>query len=134
MVEQRIENPCVSGSTPLLGIFINRMKIQLKLSAFNEKDLNKLSNKILQKSNMCQFNINGPIYLPTKRQLFTVLKSPHVNKTARDQFQLKIYKRLLVIDCSKINFNTIKYEIKLFLNYIKTLSGAVQIKIVYKTL
>ena len=110
------------------------MKIQLKLSAFNEQDLNKLSNKILQKSYICPFTIKGPIYLPTKRRLFTVLKSPHVNKTARDQFQLKIYKRLLIIDCSKINFNSIKYEIKLFLNYIKTLSGSVQIKIVYKTL
>jgi small subunit ribosomal protein S10 len=41
--------------------------------------------------------VNGPIPLPTNQRYFTVLKSPHVNKKARDQFQLSSYKRLLDI-------------------------------------
>jgi len=41
--------------------------------------------------------VNGPIPLPTNKRIFTVLKSPHVNKKARDQFQLCSYKRLLDI-------------------------------------
>tara|TARA_X000000950_G_C13902960_1_gene655597 strand:- start:2831 stop:3055 length:225 start_codon:yes stop_codon:yes gene_type:complete len=41
--------------------------------------------------------VNGPIPLPTKKQIFTVLRSPHVNKKSRDQFQYATYKRLLDI-------------------------------------
>jgi small subunit ribosomal protein S10 len=41
--------------------------------------------------------VNGPIPLPTDKKIFTVLRSPHVNKKAREQFQLCAYKRLLDI-------------------------------------
>ena len=41
--------------------------------------------------------VNGPIPLPTNKKIFTVLRSPHVNKKAREQFQLSSYKRLMDI-------------------------------------
>ena len=41
--------------------------------------------------------VNGPIPLPTNKKIFTVLRSPHVNKKSREQFQLSAYKRLLDI-------------------------------------
>jgi ribosomal protein S10 len=107
------------------------MQIKLKLSSFNYKSISKVSNKILQKSSLLSYDITGPIYLPKKKTLFTVLKSPHVNKKSRNQFKLIIYKRLLVLDCNLVNNKLNKEEIKIFLNYIKKLSGAVQIQIQY---
>ena len=103
------------------------MKIIIQFKSFNYKLLDKLLNKILQKGYILGLNCKGPVYLPNCKKLFTVLKSPHVNKTARDQFQLVTHKRLLVINYESNNYA----NLKLFLDYIKSLSGGVQIKIKY---
>jgi len=57
--------------------------------------------------------LSGPIPLPTEKQIFTVLRSPHVNKKAREQFQLCTYKRL--IDIQSSSAKTIDALIKLAL-------------------
>lgn len=105
------------------------IKIIIQFKSFNYKLLDQLIQKIFQKGNLIGLSCKGPIYLPNRKKLFTVLKSPHVNKTARDQFQLVTHKRLLIINYNLQNFAILK----IFLDFIKSLSGGVQIKIKYIT-
>ena len=132
MVEQKTENLWVSGSNPLLDIKLYKMQnlqIKIQFKAFNYKLLDKTIYKISQKGLSLQLNCTNPVSLPTKKHLFTVLKSPHVNKKARDQFQLITHKRLIIL-----NFNELELEnVKLFLDYIKSLSSGIEIKINYLT-
>lgn len=53
--------------------------------------------EIVQTAKKTGAQINGPIPLPTKKEKFTVLISPHVNKDARDQYEIRTHKRLVVI-------------------------------------
>ena len=73
----------------------NRIRIKLKSYDFNLVD--KSSEKIVKTVRSTGAVVTGPIPLPTKRKIFTVLRSPHVNKKSREQFQLCTYKRLLDI-------------------------------------
>lgn len=59
--------------------------------------VDKSAEKIVKTVKTTGAVITGPIPLPTNKKIFTVLKSPHVNKTAREQFKLCTYKRLLDI-------------------------------------
>ena len=72
-----------------------RIRIKRKSSDFNLVD--KSAEKIVKTVKMTGAVINGPIPLPTHKRIFTVLRSPHVNKKAREQFQVCTYKRLLDI-------------------------------------
>ena len=73
----------------------HRIRIKLKSYDFNLVD--KSSEKIVKAVRSTGAVVTGPIPLPTKKKIFTVLRSPHVNKKAREQFQLCTYKRLLDI-------------------------------------
>ena len=101
------------------------IKIILQIKGFNYRVLDKLTFKILKKGLLLNFNIQKTIFLPTTNKLFTVLKSPHVNKKARNQFQLLIHKRLLVLYFKEDALE----NIKLFLDFVKSISGGVQIKV-----
>ena len=59
--------------------------------------VDKSAEKIVKTVKSTGAVVSGPIPLPTKKKVFTVLRSPHVNKTSREQFQLSSYKRLLDI-------------------------------------
>jgi len=72
-------------------------RIRIKLKSYDHNLVDKSSEKIVKTVKNTGAVISGPIPLPTKKKIFTVLKSPHVNKTARDQFQLCAYQRLLDI-------------------------------------
>ena len=108
---------------------MQNIKIQIQFKAFNYKLLDKTIYKIIQKGLALQLNVTNPISLPTKKHLFTVLKSPHVNKKARDQFQLITYKRLIVLTCNDLELE----NLKLYLDFIKGLSSGIEIKIKYIT-
>ena len=54
-------------------------------------------DKIIEAATATEARIKGPIPLPTKRRIYCVLRSPHVNKKSREQFELSAYKRLLDI-------------------------------------
>jgi small subunit ribosomal protein S10 len=101
------------------------IKITLQFKGFNYKVLDKLIYKVLKKGLLLNFNIKKIIYLPTTNKLFTVLKSPHVNKKARNQFQLLIHKRLLILYFKENELEHVKF----FLNFIKSISGGIQIQI-----
>ncbi|MGB2599918.1 MAG: 30S ribosomal protein S10 [Candidatus Omnitrophota bacterium] len=72
-------------------------KIRLKLRAFDHKLLDVSMTEIVETVKKTGATIIGPIPLPTKREIFTVLRSPHVDKKSREQFQLKTHKRVMDI-------------------------------------
>ncbi|MFK7906231.1 MAG: 30S ribosomal protein S10 [Chitinophagales bacterium] len=72
-------------------------RIRIKLKSYDHNLVDKSSEKIVKTVRSTGAVVSGPIPLPTKRKVFTVLRSPHVNKTSREQFQLCTYKRLLDI-------------------------------------
>ncbi len=72
-------------------------KIRIKLKSFDHTLIDKSAEKIVRSVKSTGAVVNGPIPLPTEKRIFTVLRSPHVNKKAREQFQTCSYKRLLDI-------------------------------------
>jgi len=72
-------------------------KIRIKLKSFDHNLVDKSAEKIVKTVKSTGAVVSGPIPLPTHKRIYTVLKSPHVNKKAREQFELCSYKRLLDI-------------------------------------
>ena len=72
-------------------------RIRIKLQSYDHNLVDKSSEKIVKAVKATGAIVSGPIPLPTEIDKFTVLRSPHVNKKAREQFQLCTHKRLLDI-------------------------------------
>jgi small subunit ribosomal protein S10 len=72
-------------------------KIRIKLKSFDYNLVDKSAEKIVRTVKSTGAVVSGPIPLPTHKRIYTVLRSPHVNKKAREQFQLCSYKRILDI-------------------------------------
>jgi len=70
-------------------------RIRIKLKAYDHRLIDDSCQKILQTALMTGAKVVGPVPLPTKRKHFVVTTSPHVDKDAREQFQIKIHARLL---------------------------------------
>ena len=71
--------------------------IRISLRAYDHILLDKSTEKIVKTAKSTGAIISGPIPLPSKRSIYTILRSPHVNKKSREQFQTKINKRLIDI-------------------------------------
>ena len=67
-------------------------KIRIKLKSYDHNLVDKSADKIVKTVKATGAVITGPIPLPTHRKIFTVLRSPHVNKKSREQFKLNSYK------------------------------------------
>jgi len=72
-------------------------KIRIKLAAYDHRLLDVSTKEIVETAKRTGAGVVGPIPLPTKREIFTVLRSPHVDKKSREQFQIKTHKRTLDI-------------------------------------
>lgn len=72
-------------------------KIRIKLKSYDHNLVDKSAEKIVKTVKATGAVVSGPIPLPTHKKIYTVLKSPHVNKKAREQFELCAYKRLIDI-------------------------------------
>ena len=72
-------------------------KIRIKLKAFDHKILDQSVGEIIETVSRSGARIAGPIPLPTKIHKYCVLRSPHVNKKSREQFEMRIHRRILVI-------------------------------------
>ena len=72
-------------------------KIRIKLKSSDHNLVDKSAEKIVKTVKATGAVVSGPIPLPTHKRIYTVLRSPHVNKKAREQFELCSYKRLLDI-------------------------------------
>ena len=71
--------------------------IRIRLKAFDHKLIDRSAREIVETAKRTGATVKGPIPLPTKIERFTVLISPHVNKNARDQYELPTHKRLMDI-------------------------------------
>ena len=72
-------------------------KIRIRLKSFDHRLVDRSAVEIVDTAKRTGARVLGPIPLPTKKERFTVLTSPHVNKDARDQYELRTHKRLLDI-------------------------------------
>jgi len=72
-------------------------KIRIKLMAYDHRLLDLSSAEIVETAKRTGAGVAGPIPLPTKREIFTVLRGPHIDKKSREQFQIKTHKRILDI-------------------------------------
>ena len=72
-------------------------KIRIKLRSYDHNLVDKSTEKIVKTVRNSGAVVTGPIPLPTKRSVFTVLRSPHVDKKSREQFEVRIHKRLIDI-------------------------------------
>jgi len=75
-------------------------RIRIKLKSYDHNLVDKSAEKIVKTVKVTGAVVSGPIPLPTNKEIFTVLRSPHVNKKAREQFQMCTYKRLIDIHSS----------------------------------
>jgi small subunit ribosomal protein S10 len=71
--------------------------IKIRLKSFDHKLIDTSTKEIVETAKRTGAQIRGPIPLPTRKEKFTVLTSPHVNKDARDQYEIRTHKRLVVI-------------------------------------
>ena len=71
--------------------------IRIRLKAFDHRLIDRSAKEILDTAKRTGARVLGPIPLPTKRERYTILTSPHVNKDARDQYEIRTHKRLLDI-------------------------------------
>jgi small subunit ribosomal protein S10 len=74
-----------------------KQRIRIRLKAFDHKLIDQSASEIVETAKRTGAQVLGPIPLPTKKERFTVLVSPHVNKDARDQYELRTHKRLMDI-------------------------------------
>lgn len=72
-------------------------KIRIKLRSYDHRLIDKSAGKILRTVKATGAVVSGPIPLPTKRSIYTVLRSPHVDKKSREQFETRSHERLIDI-------------------------------------
>jgi small subunit ribosomal protein S10 len=73
----------------------NEQKIKIKLRSYWVPRIEEATNQIMEAAKTTETKAAGPIRLPTRRRKWTVLTSPHVNKDAREQFELRTHRRLI---------------------------------------
>ncbi|MBD3166903.1 30S ribosomal protein S10 [bacterium] len=71
--------------------------IRIRLKAYDHILIDKSTQKIIQTARSTGAVISGPVPLPTKRSMWTVLRGPHIDKKSREQFETRIHKRLIDI-------------------------------------
>lgn len=76
---------------------MKKQRIRLKLRSFDHRLLDSAVKQIVLTARRTGAQLMGPVPLPNKRRVFTVLRSPHVDKKSRDQFQITAHKRILDI-------------------------------------
>ncbi|MCL2818003.1 MAG: 30S ribosomal protein S10 [Clostridiales bacterium] len=76
---------------------MSKQKIRIRLKGFDHRLLDQSAERIVDTARRTGAGISGPIPLPTEKNIYTILRSPHVNKDSREQFEMRIHKRLIDI-------------------------------------
>ena len=74
---------------------VTKQRIRIRLKAYDHKVIDQAAKQIIDTALRTGATLSGPIPLPTERNSFTVIKSPHVYKKGREQFEMRIHKRLI---------------------------------------
>ena len=72
-------------------------KIRIRLKAYDHRVLDQSTHEIVETAERTGARVVGPVPLPTERSIYTVLRSPHVDKKSREQFEIRTHKRLVDI-------------------------------------
>jgi ribosomal protein S10 len=72
-------------------------RIRIRLKAFDHRLIDRSAREIVETAKRTGAHVKGPIPLPTRKERFTILISPHANKDARDQYEIRTHKRVLDI-------------------------------------
>ena len=76
---------------------MQNQRIRIRLKAFDHRLIDQSTAEIVETAKRTGAQVRGPIPFPTRKERFTVLISPHVNKDARDQYEIRTHKRLVDI-------------------------------------
>ena len=76
---------------------MQNQQIRIRLKAFDHRLIDQSTQEIVETAKRTGAQVRGPIPLPTRKERFTVLVSPHVNKDERDQYEIRTHKRVLDI-------------------------------------
>ncbi len=79
------------------GKNMSQQKIRIRLKAYDHKLLDVSAVQIVDTAKRTGARVSGPIPLPTEKSVYTILRSPHVNKDSREQFEMRTHKRLIDI-------------------------------------
>lgn len=74
-----------------------KQRIRIRLKAYDHKVIDQSAKQIIETAERTGAKVNGPIPLPTKKSTYTVIRSPHVYKKSREQFEMRVHKRLIDI-------------------------------------
>lgn len=72
-------------------------RIRIRMEAYDHRSLDQSSREIVEHARRTGARVHGPIPLPTRVERYTVLRSPHINKKSREQFEMRTHKRLIDI-------------------------------------
>ena len=81
-------------------------KIRIRMEAYHSKALDASAKEIVDQARRTNARVSGPVPLPTRIERYTVLRSPHINKKSREQFEIRTHKRL--IDIHEANARTVE--------------------------
>ena len=76
---------------------MDQQHIRIRLQAYDHKILDQSTEEIVNTAKRTGAQIKGPIPLPTKKEIYTVLRSPHIDKKSREKFETRTHKRLIDI-------------------------------------
>ncbi|MCL4133330.1 UNVERIFIED_CONTAM: hypothetical protein GTU68_058988 [Idotea baltica] len=76
---------------------MQNQQIRIRLKAFDHRLIDQSTQEIVETAKRTGAQVRGPIPLPTRKERYTVLTSPHVNKDARDQYEIRTHKRVMDI-------------------------------------
>jgi len=76
---------------------VSRQKIRIRLKGYDHRMLDQSSQKIIETAKRAGAAVSGPIPLPTDKEVYCVLRSPHVDKKSREHFEIRTHKRLIDI-------------------------------------
>lgn len=74
-----------------------KQKIRIRLKGYDQRQLDRSTLDIVETAKRTGARVVGPIPLPTRREIYTVLRSPHVDRKSREQFEMRTHKRLIDI-------------------------------------
>ena len=80
-----------------MAVKVNNQKIRIRLKAFDHRVLDQSAKEIVNTARRTGAQVRGPIPLPTRIEKYTVLRSPHIDKKSREQFEIRTHKRVLDI-------------------------------------
>ena len=76
---------------------LEKQKIRIRLKGYDQRVLDRSAEDIIEAAKRTGARIAGPIPLPTRKETYTVLRSPHVDRKSREQFEIRTHKRLIDI-------------------------------------